>query len=83
MTVEARDIPVDELATFDEVLAVGTAVVVTPVGSVTRFDDQGEETRYDFSEDVGEVTRSLYDKVRAIQNGEEDDQYGWNFSLEK
>ena len=34
-TVEARDVKLDELESFDEVLAVGTAVVVTPVGSAT------------------------------------------------
>lgn len=82
LTVEARDIPVEELETFDEVLAVGTAVVVTPVGSITRFDGD-EETKYEFGEpgEIGERTRQLYDKVRAIQFGEVEDKYGWNFKV--
>ena len=89
LTVEARDVSVEELETFDEVLAVGTAVVVTPVGSVTRIvadkDGKDELKRYEFGEsgEIGPTTQRLYDRVRAIQNGEESDKYGWNFPLEK
>jgi branched-chain amino acid aminotransferase len=82
LTVEQRDIPVTELATFDEVLAVGTAVVVTPVGSVTQFDKNGGEKKYEFNSEIGPTTRNLYEKVRAIQNGEVKDKYGWNFKVE-
>lgn len=81
LTVEARDIPVEELKEFDEVLAVGTAVVVTPIGSITRFNPDGSETKYEFGEQTGEIgptTLQLYQKVRDIQNGECDDEFGWN-----
>ena len=92
LTVEARDVPLSELETFDEVLAVGTAVVVTPVGSVTRLSSttpNGETTTsdvlniekvYEFGTpgEIGATTRRLYDRVRAIQNGESEDVYGWN-----
>jgi branched-chain amino acid aminotransferase len=81
LTVEARDIPVEELEEFDEVLAVGTAVVVTPVGSITRFFPDGSDKKYEFGEqngEIGQTTRRLYKKVRDIQNGEVEDKYGWN-----
>lgn len=81
LTVETRDIPVAELESFEEVLAVGTAVVMTPVGTITRFDAEGNAKRYQFSKEIGAVTRRLYDRVRAIQNGEEEDKYGWNFKV--
>lgn len=82
MTVEQRDIPVEELAEFDEVLAVGTAVVVTPVGSITHLNGN-DVKQYQFGKEreVGPVTRKLYDRVRSIQNGEEEDKYGWNFKV--
>jgi len=49
LTVEAREIPIDEMETFDEVLACGTAVVVTPVGSVTMFgEDESNPKKYTF-----------------------------------
>lgn len=84
MTVEERDIPLEELEQFDEVLAVGTAVVVTPVGSITRIGDGGDVKQYCFGEPnvIGPMTRRLYDRVRAIQNGEVEDKYGWNLSLD-
>eukprot|EP00339_Tiarina_fusa_P017790 CAMPEP_0117041400 /NCGR_PEP_ID=MMETSP0472-20121206/28916_1 /TAXON_ID=693140 ORGANISM="Tiarina fusus, Strain LIS" /NCGR_SAMPLE_ID=MMETSP0472 /ASSEMBLY_ACC=CAM_ASM_000603 /LENGTH=399 /DNA_ID=CAMNT_0004752403 /DNA_START=45 /DNA_END=1244 /DNA_ORIENTATION=+ len=83
LTVEQRDIPVEELSSFDEVLAVGTAVVVTPVGSITRLGENGEETTYEFGDhELGETTKRLYQKVRAIQNGEEEDKYGWNLKID-
>eukprot|EP00539_Tryblionella_compressa_P000928 CAMPEP_0178738452 /NCGR_PEP_ID=MMETSP0744-20121128/3520_1 /TAXON_ID=913974 /ORGANISM="Nitzschia punctata, Strain CCMP561" /LENGTH=415 /DNA_ID=CAMNT_0020391071 /DNA_START=131 /DNA_END=1375 /DNA_ORIENTATION=+ len=78
-TVEERDVPLEELADFDEVLAVGTAVVVTPVGSVTIVDSEtGKEKVYEFgNREIGESTKQLYQRVRAIQNGEVDDRHGW------
>lgn len=83
MTVEKRDIEVGELGTFDEVIACGTAVVVTPIGSLTRLDASGEESsKYEFTEDVGATTRKLYDQVRSIQNGEVDDKHNWNFKVQ-
>jgi branched-chain amino acid aminotransferase len=82
LIVEAREIPVQELETFDEVLAVGTAVVMTPVGSITRLSDEtGNPKRYQFSKEIGDITRKLYNRVRAIQNGEEEDKFGWNFKV--
>jgi len=84
MVVEEREVKIEELENFDEVVACGTAVVVTPVGSLTRFDVKtGEEmVKYEFTQDVGETTRRLYDTVRGIQNGELEDKYGWNFKVE-
>jgi len=77
MKVEQRDIPIDELKTFNEVIACGTAVVVTAVGKIVKGNDVynfGEEG----SETVGPITTKLYNRVRAIQNGEEEDKFGWN-----
>lgn len=85
MTIEARDIAIGELKEFDEVIACGTAVVVTPIGSLTRLgSDIGsdEDEKYTFTKDVGVTTRSLYDQVRNIQNGEVEDKHGWNFKVE-
>ncbi len=79
-----RDVSVEELKDFDEVLAVGTAVVVTPVGSATILGkDDEEDTVYKFGADgeLGETTKRLYHKVRAIQMGDEEDTHGWNMKI--
>jgi branched-chain amino acid aminotransferase len=71
LKVEVR--PIDfqaEVETFEEVGAVGTAVVVTPLQSLTR----GDRT-WKFG--APKVLQQLHDKVRAIQQGEEADQHGW------
>ena len=76
MTVERRHIPVEELATFDEAGACGTAAVISPV---SRVDDIDEGKSYVFSKDgrPGPVCERLYNKLRAIQYGDEPDTHGW------
>ncbi len=76
MTVERRHILVEELATFDEAGACGTAAVISPV---SRIDDIDENKSYVFSKDgePGKVCLKLYNKLRAIQYGDEPDTHGW------
>ena len=76
MTVERRQIPEDELASFEEAAECGTAAVVTPI---ERIDDIDENKSYVFSKDgkPGPVCEKLYHKLRAIQYGDVPDQYGW------
>lgn len=76
MKVERRPIPVEELATFEEAGACGTAAVISPV---LRIDDLDENKSYVFSKDgeAGPVSLQLYNKLRAIQYGDEADKYGW------
>ncbi len=59
MTVERRQIPEDELATFEEAAECGTAAVVTPI---ERIDDIDENKSYVFSKDgkPGPVCEKLY-----------------------
>lgn len=76
MTVERRQIPEEELATFEEAAECGTAAVVTPI---ERIDDIDENKSYVFSKDgkPGPVCEKLYHKLRAIQYGDDEDIHGW------
>ena len=76
MKVERRPIPVEELATFEEAGACGTAAVISPV---LRIDDLDENKSYVYSKDgeAGPVSLKLYNKLRAIQYGDEPDKYDW------
>ena len=76
MTVERRHITVDELATFDEAGACGTAAVISPV---SRIDDIDENKSYVFSKDgeAGPVCLKLYNTLRAIQYGDMPDTHAW------
>lgn len=76
MKVEQRQIPVEELATFEEAGACGTAAVISPI---ERIDDYDEKISYLFSKDgkPGPISEMLYKKLRAIQYGDEPDTHGW------
>ena len=76
MKVERRPVPVEELATFEEAGACGTAAVISPI---LRIDDIAEDVTYEFCKEgePGAVSKKLYDKLRAIQYGDEPDVHGW------
>lgn len=79
--VEARHITVDELGEIDEAGACGTAAVASPVAEIHDLDT---DTKYIISRngEPGPVTTRLYNKLRAIQLGEEADTHGWNTIVE-
>ncbi len=76
MKVEQRPVPVEELSTFEEAGMCGTAAVISPI---QRIDDVEEKQSYVFSKDgqPGPLSLKLYEKLRAIQYGEEEDKFGW------
>lgn len=81
MTVEQRHVPVEELASFEEAGACGTAAVISPI---EKIDDYDEKITYTFSKDgkPGPVCDKLYHKLIAIQYGDEPDTHGWVTVLE-
>lgn len=76
MKVERRQIPEEELATFEEAGACGTAAVISPI---SRIDDLEENKSFVISKDgkPGPVSLKLYNKLRGIQYGTEPDVHGW------
>lgn len=76
MTVERRPIPEEELATFEEAGACGTAAVISPI---SKIDDLDTKQSFVFSEDCkpGPWSTKLYNLLRGIQYGTEPDKHGW------
>lgn len=76
MKVERRQIPIEELETMEEAGACGTAAVISPIA---RIDDLEMNKSYVISKDgkPGPISKKLYDKLRAIQYGDEPDSHGW------
>nr|MBP7965386.1 aminotransferase class IV [Paludibacteraceae bacterium] len=76
MTVEQRPVPVEELETFDEAGACGTAAVISPI---TKIDDIDTGHSYVFAPDgkPGAKSTELYNHLRGIQLGEKTDKYNW------
>ncbi|CAN1342934.1 Branched-chain amino acid aminotransferase 2, chloroplastic [Linum perenne] len=76
-TVEERLVEVDELLTADEVFCTGTAVVVSPVGSITY---KGETKKYK-NGNVGAVSQQLYNVLTSLQMGLTEDKMNWTMEL--
>ncbi|MCQ2227966.1 MAG: branched-chain amino acid aminotransferase [Bacteroidales bacterium] len=76
LTVEQRQIPEDELATFEEAAECGTAAVISPI---CRVDDLDLNKTYTFGKEgeCGPVCTKLYNQLRAIQYGDAPDTHGW------
>ncbi|CAN0917707.1 Branched-chain amino acid aminotransferase 2, chloroplastic [Linum grandiflorum] len=75
--VEERLVEVEELLTADEVFCTGTAVVVSPVGSITY---KGQTNKYGGG-GVGAVSRKLYNVLTSIQMGVVEDNMNWTLEL--
>lgn len=76
LTVDEREIPVEELGTFEEAGACGTAAVISPIGTIS---DRDTGKTYQFGDGVnpGPWSEKLYTRLRAVQYGEEADKFGW------
>ncbi len=81
IAVEERHIPLEELAEIDEAAACGTAAVASPVAEIHDLDTG---VHYVIAKDhqPGPITTQLYNKLRAVQLGEEEDIHGWNTIVE-
>ncbi len=74
LTVEEREVPVEELSTFEEVGACGTAAVISPVSKI--FDMQTNQV-YEYGEEVGPMSMKLFNLLQDIQYGRVEDKHGW------
>ena len=76
MKTERRQIPVEELSTFSETGACGTAAVISPIAKI--FDPEKNKIyEYCKNNEPGHQTMMLYNKLVSIQNGDETDPFGW------
>ncbi|KAK6237827.1 hypothetical protein QUC31_003296 [Theobroma cacao] len=75
--VEERLVPVEELLDADEVFCTGTAVVVSPVGSITY---KGERVSYG-ADGFGAVSQQLYSVLTRLQMGLIEDKMDWTVEL--
>src|SRR4030042_421062 len=76
MKVERRPVLLDELSTFEEVGACGTAAVITPVRKI--LDPEFNKV-YEYCKDgkPGVISTKLYNWLTSIQTGDTEDTFGW------
>ncbi len=80
MNVERRPVPFEELSEFEEVGACGTAAIISPI-SMIEDRETGKVYKYCKDGKAGPKSTILYNKLRAIQYGEEPDIHGWNLII--
>lgn len=73
LEVEERPVALAEIENFAECGLCGTAAVISPVGKIV---DHGREIVYGM-DDMGPVTKKLYDTLRGIQMGTVKGPEGW------
>lgn len=75
MEVEERQIPFTEVSEFAECGLCGTAAVISPVGKIV---DHGKEICIPAGmDDMGPITKKLYDTLTGIQMGRIEAPKGW------
>jgi branched-chain amino acid aminotransferase len=81
LKVERRPVAIDELDTFDEVGACGTAAVISPIKKIV---DRDSGKVYNYCKDgvAGPISSKLYFRLREIQEGIAEDVFGWNEFVE-
>jgi len=79
MKVERRPVPVEELELFEEVGACGTAAIISPIGKIV---DTAFGKVYEYGTEAGKNSTMLYKRLKAIQEAEMEDIYGWTTVIE-
>lgn len=75
LKAEEREVLMTEVKDFSECALCGTAAVLSPVG---RIVDHGEEINLPSGmENMGEITKKLYDTLTGIQMGRIEAPEGW------
>jgi branched-chain amino acid aminotransferase len=76
MKTERRQVPVEELTEFTETGACGTAAVISPIAKI--FDPENNKVyEYCKNGEPGHSSMKLYNKLIALQNGDEPDPFSW------
>lgn len=81
LKVERRHVPVEELSTFEEAGACGTAAIISPIGKLVDRETK-QEYVYAKNGEPGPWSTKLYERLLAIQLGEVEDTHHWNTIVE-
>lgn len=75
--VEFRSIKYDEISTFSEIMAAGTAAALVPIKSITMRSKNDKFTYQGGADDPGPACTKLLTTLKSIQQGKMKDSFGW------
>lgn len=76
MKVERRPVAVEELETFEEAGACGTAAIISPIGKIVDRES-GKTYTFGDGKNAGPMSKKLFQKLQGIQYGDEPDTHKW------
>ena len=76
LVVERRHVAIDEIPTFEEAGACGTAAVISPIGMI-QDRESGEEFILSKNGEAGPWSTKLYNFLTGVQYGEVEDKFNW------
>lgn len=79
LVVERRPIAIEELDTFEEAGACGTAAIISPISKI--YDRTNDKT-YSYGDIAGPISTKLYITLRAIQEAQVEDKHNWTTIIE-
>jgi branched-chain amino acid aminotransferase len=79
MKISRDDIYIDNLSHIDEAGACGTAAIITPIASLTHKE---KKHTFTYHNELGPVTKKLYDLLIGIQFGDVEDPAFWTMIIE-
>ena len=79
LKTERRKIPFDELDSFEEAGACGTAAIISPIKKIT---DHSTGKTIEYGNEPGPISTQLYHHLRGIQEGTVEDIHGWTTIIE-
>ncbi|UNI16445.1 Branched-chain-amino-acid transaminase [Purpureocillium takamizusanense] len=81
--VEKRPIKYDELSTFSEVMACGTAVTLVSIRSITRKSTSDKFLYQSAAETMGPCAKQLSTLLHDIYRGKIADEFGWRVKVQE
>ena len=79
LKVERRSVPLEELESFEEAGACGTAAIISSIGKIY---DRSTKKTITYGDKPGVYSTKLYTTLRGIQQGEVEDTHNWTTILE-
>jgi branched-chain amino acid aminotransferase len=76
LVVERRHVAINEIPTFEEAGACGTAAVISPIGMI-QDRDSGECFQISKNGEAGPWSTKLYNYLTGVQYGEVEDKFNW------
>jgi len=80
LKVERRPVTLEEIESFEEVGACGTAAVISPIKKIVDRET-GKVFEYCKDGNAGPISTKLYKKLQAIQCAEEPDIFNWTYVI--